>query len=79
MENFWDGFEKKAVNWGHIGSTGAELGGLGVLAAPSVQRLRGKPMKDNTAAKYEVAGLGALAAPYVVRGAKSILTRGKAV
>jgi hypothetical protein len=77
MEQFWTGFEKRAVDWGHVGSTAAELGGLGVLAVPSVQHLRGKPMNENTSAKMELAGLGALASPYVVRGAKALLRKGK--
>lgn len=41
-----------------------ELGGLGTLAAPSIQELRHKPMSEKSKAGLEVAGLGALAAPY---------------
>jgi len=63
MNNFWMGFEKRSSGW----STAAELGGLGVLAVPSIQKLRGKPMDENTAAAMEVAGLGTLAAPYLAR------------
>jgi len=59
MENFWTGFEKEAANARAI----AEVGGLGVLALPSIQKLRGKPMNEDTAAKLEVLGLGTLAAP----------------
>lgn len=44
---------------------GMELAGLGTLAAPSVQELRGKPMSEKSKAVSEVAGLGTLAAPYV--------------
>ena len=61
MNSFWDGFEKRASGW----STAAELGGLGVLAVPSIQKLRGHPMDEDTAAKMEVLGLGTLAAPYL--------------
>ena len=61
MNNFWSGFEKRASGW----STAAELGGLGVLAVPSIQKLRGHPMDEDTAAKMEVLGLGTLAAPYL--------------
>lgn len=42
-----------------------ELGGLGTLAAPSIQELRHKPMSEKNKAVAEVAGLGTLAAPYV--------------
>lgn len=52
-----------------IGSEGAlgmatELAGLGALAVPSIQHLRGKPMDEHAAHKYELGGLGILAAPY---------------
>lgn len=47
-----------------VGRHLSELAGLGVLAAPSVQELRHKPMKESTKAGLEVAGLGTLAAPY---------------
>jgi len=63
---FWDGFEKQANAFSHA----AELGGLATLAAPSVQALRGKKMKDSTAHKTELAGLGILAAPTLVNLAK---------
>lgn len=58
-EAFWNGFVKKAEAFGHA----AELAGLGALAVPSIQALRGKPMKERTAHKMELAGLGILAAP----------------
>jgi hypothetical protein len=60
MNNFWSGFEKRASGL----STAAELGGLGTLAIPSIQELRGKPMDEKTKARLEVLGLGTLAAPY---------------
>jgi len=60
MNNFWSGFEKRASGL----STSVELAGLGTLAVPSIQRLRGKPMDENDTAKLEVLGLGTLAAPY---------------
>lgn len=53
-------FPKLGSAAGHV----AELVGLGTLAAPAVQELRGKPMKESNKAKAEVAGLGILAAPY---------------
>lgn len=50
-----------------------EVGGLGVLALPSIQALRGKPMSDHKAHKFELAGLGILAAPYARSLAKGLL------
>ena len=82
LNPFLNGFFKKASAWG----TAAELGGLGTLAIPSIQHLRGKPMSENTKSKLEIAGLGTLAAPYVVggirkgllaRAAKSVVTKGR--
>jgi serine kinase of HPr protein (carbohydrate metabolism regulator) len=52
-----------------------EVGGLGTLAIPSIQHLRGKPMDESTSHKMEVAGLGTLAAPYIYDAAKKIITR----
>lgn len=70
MKSFWSGFEKRA-------NAGAELAGLGMLAVPSIQGLRGKPMKEKHKDMLEVAGLGTLAAPYVHSIGKKILTRGR--
>lgn len=66
---FWNGFEKRA-------NAAAELAGLGMLAVPSVQSLRGKPVSEKTKDTLEVAGLGTLAAPYVMQAGKKLLTRG---
>jgi len=63
---FWQGFEKKA-------NRAAELAGLGILAAPSFQRLRGKPMSEDNEAKAEVLGLGVLAAPTTYHWGKNLL------
>lgn len=41
-----------------------ELAGLGVLAAPAVSNLSGRPMNEKHKDVAEVAGLGMLAAPY---------------
>jgi len=41
----------------------AEIGGLGLLAAPSVADLAGDPWKEKNKALAEIAGLGILAAP----------------
>lgn len=67
---FWKGFEKQA-------NVAAELVGLGTLAVPSIQSLRGKPMSEHTKDKFELAGLGTLAAPYAVQAGKKLLTRGR--
>ncbi len=48
-----------------------ELGGLGILARPSIQKLRGKPVTERSESKHELLGLGALAAP----SAYHLLTR----
>lgn len=74
MEKFFEGFEKKAETASHL----AELAGLGILAVPSIQNLRGKPMGENKAHKYELAGLGTLAAPSVYHLGKKLASRGKA-
>ena len=70
---FWDGFQKRASAFAH----GAELAGLGTLALPSIQALRGKPMNEHKSHKYELAGLGILAAPSLVEGAKALAKRVK--
>ncbi len=55
------------ANMGH----GVELAGLGVLAKPSIDRLRGKKVDEHKAAKQEIAGLGILAAPSAIHLAHS--------
>lgn len=54
-------------NWLHNLDHVNELAGLGTLAVPSVQHMRGHEMSDNTAHAMEAAGLGILAAPYAGR------------
>lgn len=69
------GETKQAMNFSqivpHLGHT-AEVAGLGVLATPAIQKLRGKPMSGGASAKTELAGLGILAAPSAVALGKSI-------
>lgn len=48
----------------------AELAGLGILAAPSIQSFRGKPMSDRSSHKANIAGLAVLAAPSLLELAK---------
>lgn len=43
-------------------SAGAELAGLGVLAAPSIAKMRGKHVSEKTEHRAEIGGLGILAA-----------------
>lgn len=57
---------KTGSAWSHA----AELGGLGILAAPSIQHLRGKEMSEKNKSRAEVAGLGVLAAPTAAAVAK---------
>lgn len=58
---------KISSGWEHA----AELGGLGLLAAPSVGHLRGKEWSEKNKSKAEVAGLGILAAPTAYKVMKS--------
>lgn len=43
--------------------SGAEIAGLGILAAPTIQKMRGKPMSENATHAAEIGGLGTLAVP----------------
>lgn len=56
---------------------GAEVAGLGILAAPSIGELRhsGAAPQDRTKAKAELAGLGVLAAPSAMSLGKHLITR----
>lgn len=44
------------------GHAAVDIAGLGILAAPTLAKMRGKPMKDKTKDRTELAGLGTLAA-----------------
>ena len=57
--------------WGHA----AELAGLGILARPAINHLRGKEMSEKSKALHEVGGLGILAAPSAYAMGRRILTR----
>jgi hypothetical protein len=54
-----------------------EIAGLGVLAKPSIDRLRGKEVDERKAAKQEIAGLGILAAPSALKLGKSAYNKFK--
>lgn len=73
---FWKGFEKQAALSDHFAHA-AEIGGLGILAAPSIQALRGKKMNEHKTHKYELAGLGVLAAPSIAHYAEPLLSKVK--
>ena len=66
METFWKGFEKKA-------SHAAELAGLGALAVPTIQKMRGKPISDKASHRWELGGLATLAAPSLYAVGKKAL------
>lgn len=69
---FMQGFYKQASLGEHL-THAAELGGLGILAAPSIKKMvTGKEMSENNKHKTELAGLGVLAAPSAVHVAKSL-------
>jgi hypothetical protein len=53
----------------------AELGGLGMLSLPSIQKLRGKKMDEKKAAALDLAGLGLLAAPSALGLSGNALSR----
>jgi len=75
MSAFWVGFNKRAEDKTDWGTTATEIGGLGTLAVPSIQHLRGKHMPEGRGHKYELAGLGILAAPSVYKAGKHLLNR----
>jgi len=56
---FWEGFEKRGSNLTHL----AEIGGLGILAAPSIMELSGKKVSPKAYHAAEIIGLGTLMAP----------------
>lgn len=63
---FWGGFDKQAS---HL----AELAGLGALAYPAVQEVRGKKVSDKTRHIAELGGLATLAAPSAYHLGKKLL------
>ena len=55
--------------WKHLGELGthaAEVGGLGVLARPTIQKMRGKEVSEKSEHAHELAGLGILAVPSAI-------------
>ncbi len=78
---FWLGFEKRAeeAKEGSALYHAAELGGLGILAAPSAAHLSGHKMKEDTQHKLELGGLGILAAPSLYEAGKGALKKLRAL
>ena len=81
MNNFWNGFEKRArLNENPDLVDAAEIAGLGTLAVPSIQHWRERAHMPAHARptlgqhlgahKYELAGLGILAAPSVYKAGR---------
>lgn len=52
-----------------------ELAGLGILAKPSVDELRGKKVEEKSKARWELAGLATLAAPSAYKLGKKFFTK----
>ncbi len=50
-----------------------EVAGLGILAAPSVASLAGKPMSEHNSHMAELGGLGVLAGPSAYHAGKALL------
>lgn len=59
MKKFWEGFEKRAAAFTHA----TEIGGLGILAAPSIMAMTGKEMSPKAYHAAEIIGLGTLMLP----------------
>lgn len=77
IASFIEGFSKAAGLTDHI-THGAELAGLGILAAPSAKAMiTGKKMSDKNTHRAEIAGLGVLAAPSVAHFASGFMNKAK--
>lgn len=75
VASFLEGFCKKAGLADHL-THGAEIAGLGILAAPSVKAMvTGKNMSDKNTHRAEIAGLGVLAAPSIAHFAKGFMKK----
>jgi hypothetical protein len=62
-----DDLEKLAGKYGSMAEHATEIAGLGILAKPAIDKLRGKKMSEKKVAKHEIAGLGVLAAPSALK------------
>ena len=76
---FKDELEKISSGLGELATHGAEVAGLGILAAPTIQKMRGKKMSTKGEHAAELGGLGVLAAPSAAHLAKHLIKRGSAI
>lgn len=68
------GKEKKSG----LGAGALDVAGLGALAAPTIQHMRGKPMSDKAKNRTELLGLGTLGASVAAEHAGDVAKAGKA-
>ena len=54
---------EKTSGWGDVATHAAEVGGLGILARPTVHKMQGKTVSKRSEHAHELVGLGVLAAP----------------
>ena len=53
---------EKTSGWGDVATHAAEVGGLGILARPTVHKMQGKTVSKRSEHAHELVGLGVLAA-----------------
>jgi len=73
LKKMEEGFKKSASFGSHI----AEMAGLGILAVPTIQEMRGKKVSAKAKHTAELAGLGTLAIPSAVEMGKNIASKSK--
>jgi hypothetical protein len=76
IKSFVDEVEKIKEATGTLGHA-AEVAGLGILAKPSIDKLRGKKTTEKSDHAHELAGLGVLAAPSAAHLGHSAWQAGK--
>ncbi len=60
-----------------LGAGALDMAGLGMLAAPTVQKMRGKPMSDKNKDRMELGGLGVLGGSVAAEHAGDALKAGR--
>lgn len=60
-----------------LGAGALDMAGLGMLAAPTIQKMRGKPMSDKNKDRAELGGLGVLGGSVAAEHAKDAVKAGK--
>ena len=68
--------EIKLIKEASLAEHALDVGGLAMLAAPTVQKMRNKPMSQKSTNRTELAGLGVLAAHPAYSMAKHLMKRG---